>query len=90
MKPTVSTAWRDDPVTLPQIEAMTNYSRALGWDTALPNTKGEASDLLAQMSREAATRIAISGTIVCDSNFDDAGDDDENYGDHLDDIYNIY
>lgn len=85
MEPT----WREEPITDKQKQYIIKLCAALDWDTPIPSSKGNASDLIGKMIAEAEKRIAITGRVKYDPCFDMYGDEDD-ISDHTEDAFSIY
>jgi len=50
--------WRSDPITDKQATAIRNLSRTLGMTVTVPDTKGEASDIISAYSKAVSEKVA--------------------------------
>jgi hypothetical protein len=68
--------WRDEETTEKQKATIIKMSGILDWKTLIPEKRGNACDLIKQMMAEADKRIAVTGTMRVNPNFETIHDDD--------------
>ena len=78
--------WRDENATEKQIATIIKMRGILDWKVDVPQKRGEACDLIKNMIAETNKRIAITGTMRVDRNFETINDEDNCLDD--DDAFN--
>jgi hypothetical protein len=74
--------WRDENITDKQLQTIIKMQGILGWTVEIPDKRGPACDRIKELIKETETRIAVTGSMGHNSDFDinndeNAGDDDE-------------
>jgi hypothetical protein len=89
MHPTYHAPWREQPITMPQVDMIIKLQKRLMVDLAIPQTKGEATDLLASLVELMATKQSQMVDDDDDTDYFPQSDQDD-VRDHMDDIFSIY
>jgi hypothetical protein len=77
--------WRDEETTEKQKATIVKMSGILDWKTCVPEKRGDACDLIKKMMAETDKRIAITGTMRVNPNYETIQDDDYINEDSMDD-----
>lgn len=76
----VGKTWRDDDITDKQKSTIIKMAGILDWNCNIPDKKGPAADIIKELMAEAEKRIAITGSMGYNPEYDGSFMNDEEEG----------